>query len=621
MQAVISGIARKALIVDGESFRVFDVSDPTKLVGCHRSDLPYLFGEGQDLRFVEDADLDSLAKELKSDSDFTLALDLTLISLDTELEEDIRRDAVRDLDELIVDEKLKERLEGVMYARALPADADLNGLLKFCDKLSSPNAFALFESLARRQSVISEVSAAWDLIPTKMFGDGTPKADFQRVAVCHGLFRSLVLTIESERGITDFLVNARLNRSVDQLRNSRQVLQQWLAPFRKPGEVVTIAPEIEEELDTNATPRRRHGRRFGIDRQAVLREVNRKKSKIAAAIRRRDCNVLPALIDDLVKFQRENGETEHLAKSLCDLAMEAKELELFPLQLQLTERSIGEVPDDAWSWAQYGDALLKFRRFGEALYAFEQSENFGGAVAQTGRAEVLKAKGEFDAALAAYDEVISENPEDLVAKTGRAEVLKAKGDLEEALAAYERIIDKAPEDRIARTGWLSILAATGRNQEVLASLSSLKLLTLDDWIDYHILGMIHLRTGDMAKAIEIFDEGVRNDPWPSSREYFRTALALTWLRGRDFKKASQTLEEVKSPQLQPTANVFRIHAFGAQGNLQRASLAYEDLSTAAYLRSDELTQELHRQFILNEPPRKSEQWILDREAQMLVLAA
>src|SRR5437588_4534999 len=101
MDAVISGRAGKALLLDGGSLKSFDIDDPSKLVPRQQSDLPYLFGEGQDLRIIEDSDIQSVAQELEAESNLTLALDLTLISLDEELEDDIPKDALQDLDELL----------------------------------------------------------------------------------------------------------------------------------------------------------------------------------------------------------------------------------------------------------------------------------------------------------------------------------------------------------------------------------------------------------------------------------------------------------------------------------------------------------------------------------------
>ena len=157
MHAVISGRAGRALVLDGESLTSFDVDDASNLVPRKPPDLPYLFGESQDLRVIEDSDIESISRELKADSDLNFAVDLTLISLDEELEDDIRKDAIQDLNELLAHDKLSECLENIMFARPLPNDADLAGALKFCDKSRLPNAFALLERLDRCQPLISKV--------------------------------------------------------------------------------------------------------------------------------------------------------------------------------------------------------------------------------------------------------------------------------------------------------------------------------------------------------------------------------------------------------------------------------------------------------------------------------
>ena len=723
MDAVISGRAGKALLLDGDSLKSFDVDDPSKLVPRQQSDLPYLFGETQDLRLIENTDIESIRQELKHDCDFNWALDLTLISLDAELPDDIRKEAIEGTEGLLANNLVIERLENILYARPLPEDADLAGALKLCDGTQSPNAFALLQRFEEHQPSISEVSQAWDTIPTKIFGSYDKQAEFQRIAVREGLFRALV-TRESQATIPTFLLNAGLNESIKQLHNYWQILQHWFNPFRQPSDAPKIKHEIEEEFEKEESPRRRHGRRFGIDRPAVLREVNKKKATIMEAMRRRDFKRVRELTDDLVSYHQSNSEPKHTAKSLCDLAIGAKELGMNSLRLELTERSINIAPDDYWSWAQYGDALLSMERLDDALKAYQQSEDFGAGVlartgkaevlkanaafnealaaynevilehpedvvaktgraevlkatgqldealaafnevilehpenvvAKTGRAEVLKATGQLDEALAAYNEVILEHPEDVVAKNGRAEVLKAtgqldkalaaynevileypddvvakngraevlkaKGQLQEALAAYNRTITEHPENRIAGTGRSCILAALGQYSEALEYLLDKNPVTQSDWIEFHIRGMILLRTSKMSEAIRIFNHGLQNNPWQSDREYFRSALALAWLRGRDFKRAIQTLEEVKLPELQPPANVLRLHAFGAQGDLQRAAAAYDSLATKPQFLSNELTQELHHQFILREAARQDEEWIFDREVKILLLAA
>src|SRR5256714_2393261 len=654
MDAVISGRAGKALLLDVESLKSFGVDAPSEIVSRRQSDLPYLFGEAQDLRVIENADVESVKQALQHDCDFNWALDLTLISLDAELPDDIRKEAIEGLDELLSDSRVVERLEGILYARPLPEDADLVGAIKLCNEVRSSNASALLRSFGQCQLLIYQVSQAWDTIPTKIFVDYERQVEFQQVAAREGLFRSLVTVRQTKSPISTFLLNAGLNESIKQLPNYRQVLQHWASPFRQPGEVPKIKPELEEEFEEETSTRRRHGRRIGLNRQAVLREVNKRKSIILEAMRRQDFVRIHELVNDLISYQLSSRETVHAAKSLCDLATEAKALGMHPLQLEMTERSISIAPDDDWSWAQYGDALLNMHRLDDALTAYQQADAFGaGVIAKTGRAEVFKAKGELDKALAAYDEIIAEHPENVVAKTGRAEVLKAKGELNKALAAYDEIITEHPEndvarrgraevlkakgelnkalaaydeiiaehpnDAIAKNGRSCVLAALGYYDEALESLPDKSPITLQDWINHHVRGMILLRTGKVSEAIRIFNDGVQNTPWHSQREYCRSALAIAWLRGRDFKKASQALEEVTSPLLQPPANILRLHAFGASGNLQRATAAYNELAAKPHFLSYEVTQELRHQFLLGEEPRHDEDWIFDQEVKIILL--
>ena len=633
MNAVISGTAGTALLVDGESLMSFHVDDPSTLVERQQSDLPYLFGEGRDLRIIENADTESIATELKSETDLALALDLTLISLDEELEEDIRKDALQDLDELLVDDHLVVRLENILYARPLPEDGDLVGARKFCADSDPANAPSFLQRLEERQSVIAEVSAAWDAIPTKVLGSRDNHIEFQQVAVREGLFRSFVLVLakphqsrmreqtETQANLTTFFLNSSLNPSVKGLRNHRQVMQSWINSFRVRGEAPSIKHEIEEE-EIEAAPRRRHGRRIDIDRQAVLREVNEKKEIILGAMKRRDLGLLRHLVDDLVGYQLSSGENQHLAKSLCDLAMEAKELGMFSLQLELTERSIGIAADDGWSWAQHADALLNVQRLDDALRAYEQADAFGaGAVAQTGRAEVLKAQGQFDLALTAFDEVIKQHPRDAVAKTGRAEVLKALGELEPALTAYNEISVRFPDDAVARNGRSCILAVLGRYEEALEKLPDKNPVGLQDWIGLHIRGMILMRSGRMDEAAQIFQRGVADNPFPSSAAYFQTALTVALIRQEEYEEASRVLSDIKAPNLQPQIDVLRLHISGEKEQFEEANAAFHDLTPKPWSISDQLLDELHRRYILKAPPKRSNEWVFDQEVGSLLLVA
>ena len=86
MNAIVSGRSGRALIIDGETLKSVEIDDPSTFVPRKRSDLPYLFGDASDLRLVENATTESIVSTLTAECNSTLALDLTLISLDAELE-------------------------------------------------------------------------------------------------------------------------------------------------------------------------------------------------------------------------------------------------------------------------------------------------------------------------------------------------------------------------------------------------------------------------------------------------------------------------------------------------------------------------------------------------------
>ncbi|HEV7398499.1 MAG TPA: tetratricopeptide repeat protein [Pyrinomonadaceae bacterium] len=512
MNALISGRAGRALMLDGDSLRSFDVDDPSQLVPRAPSDFAYLFGEMEDLCVLENTDVESVQLKLKHESDSALALELALISLDAELPDDIRKEAMEGLDELLVEARVAERLENVLYARPLPDDADLATALELCGDASLSSVLNLLRRLEEREPFIREVCEAWDSIPTKVFGDYDQQAEFLQRAVREGLFRTLVITRESRNTTSTFLLNAGLNNSVKQLRNHRPVLQQWTTSFRQSAGASDIKNQIEEEVEAEVSPRRRHGRRFGIDRPAMLREVNRRKGIIIEALHRHDLGLITQLIDELVDYQR-TAEPVHVAKSLCDLAMEAKSLGLFSLQLKLTNRSVNIASGDAWSWAQYGDALLNMHRLDDALTAYHQARGFGaGAIAGTGKAEVLKAQGDLPAALAAFDEVIRAHPENVVAKNGRAEVLKAQGDLPAALAAFDDVIRVHPEDVVARSGRAEVLKAQGDLPAALAAFDEVISAHPENVVAKTGRAEVLKAQGDLPAALAAFDDVISAHP-------------------------------------------------------------------------------------------------------------
>jgi tetratricopeptide (TPR) repeat protein len=298
-----------------------------------------------------------------------------------------------------------------------------------------------------------------------------------------------------------------------------------------------------------------------------------------------------------------------------------KALNRLPEALEAYKQAMAQHPEDVVAMTGYAEVLKALNRLPEALKAYEQAmaQHPENVVAKNGYAEVLKALNRLPEALEAYEQAMAQHPENVVAMTGYAEVLKALNRLPEALEAYKQAMAQHPEDVVARTGASCVLAALGLWEQALALLPQSEPVTEQDWIAYHIRGMIHLRRGEVDRATAIFGHGVAHNPMPTSREYFRTALAAACLRRREYDRAARVLDEVTSPALQTPANVLRLHAFGEQGARDQTPGIYAQLPQNAEPFLVELQEELNRRYVLCDVRHHDEQWVCDREAQYLLM--
>lgn len=325
-----------------------------------------------------------------------------------------------------------------------------------------------------------------------------------------------------------------------------------------------------------------------MGRREAFQRVESQIATIFEEMKRRRFDRVERYVNDLIDFQLRVDDLVQVCKSLCNLAMKAKGLGLTQLQLDLTRRSTEIKSDDGWSWAQHGDALLN--------------------------------NGRLQNALAAYDQAVEYRPS-VEARAGRAEVLKAQNRLVEALSAYEEVIADFPENMVARNGRAVVLALLERWDESLRDLPAADPVTEQEWIGYHIRGMIYLRTGRIEEALQIFRTGIEACPRPVQREYFRTALAVAQIQRRDFEAVEETLKEVTEPALEAPANLLRFHARGARGQFRQAAEARKGLQPVEKRPEyREILGEIDRRFIQRTGARWSDERLVQAEIKVLLAA-
>ncbi|HVF91099.1 MAG TPA: hypothetical protein VNH22_13605, partial [Blastocatellia bacterium] len=247
MNAVISGRAGTALLINGDLLQSLDVGDPDTLVPRRQSEVPFLFADSADLQFLENIDPLQVKKELELACNSSLALDLMLILLDVELSIEVRTEASTELEELFADSKVIESLESILYAKPLPKIADLEGALDCCSQSKAPITRTFLKRLEEHQTAIREVSLVWESIPETIFGGSKEKTEFHQTALREGLFRKLAVARDSVAKLNPFLVTSLSNNAVRKLPNHRDVLQRWVEPFRQQVALPELTPEAYQE--------------------------------------------------------------------------------------------------------------------------------------------------------------------------------------------------------------------------------------------------------------------------------------------------------------------------------------------------------------------------------------
>ncbi|HXH94196.1 MAG TPA: tetratricopeptide repeat protein, partial [Thermoanaerobaculia bacterium] len=435
------------------------------------SDLPSVFGDARSIDFISVASADEALETLRRHHIRQECLDLALILLDRDLSDETRTETAATLNHMLLDSDLRSWLEGVLYGAPLPSEADMDGALRCAQGVGGSTAAAMLYRLSDLQPTIERVSEAWNSVCARVLRLPDSGHEATVLAARNGVFRHLVHAAEGAR--YDEFRFAALS-VLQPVTNYRRIVEELIAELkllpasRKVTLRVTAEPESLRWVPLDGP---REGERLSIDRMSVFANVQQKKEAIVDRMRAADFDLVERLVDELIEYQLPlDRKAENTSKSLCDLAMEAKALELFELQLELANRAVGVRHQDGWAWAQVGDASLILNKFDDALTAYQLAGEFGNnLIARKGHASVLLSMGMLEESLAAFEDTIRDYPYDEVAKGGRAEVLKSMGRFDEALAAYDSLIQEFPSNVVAKNGRAEVLKSMGRPDEALAA--------------------------------------------------------------------------------------------------------------------------------------------------------
>lgn len=811
MDAVYSGQAGTLAFLEGAEVRVLRANHLDSEFAISREGAAYLFQGCNDIVVLRGTRPDLARAQFMLAWEADRALRLILICLEPEAEGELRVEAADCLESLLSKKETVASVENELYSRPLPQDADVEFL---SNSSKWPIAAKLIADVVSHQPSIIEYRRAWDDLASTLFED-SKKLDFEERAIRLGAFRILA---SADAGSRNFAVLA-CYKALSSLPNARAIVTEWTKPFKSPLSRRPILPEVSEEseeatIDSEAR----------IESYPAFENALRQQSAIIEKMKAGSTNLARRYTEQLVHSQLANGGPEFAAKSLCNLAQEAKYLGLYSLQLEWAQRAVDICPSDAWAHGQAADALLQFSRLDEALGELALSEAYGDAqFAATGRARILRHQGKLDEALAAfrsarrefpahegepftwsgsaetlrdmwrfddalkeyeeaiarfpneiflwcgrasvladlgrleealraydephlhdhlvalngkssvlkemgrfndalevaaraielfptdpiarcvqaealrgkgdlfaalqvysqvkssyptigvayggyaevlrdmkrideaitayqeaytifpydsrvatgyanirkvndelseslqiYEKNVRQFPYDLVSKSGRADLLKRLGHYDDALNAYDQIIGIWPNYKAARNGKAAILVVRGQFKQAEALLPTNSPNTRDDWIAWHVRGMILLRTNDLDKAIKHFRDGGIQIPFARERRYFDSALAVARMRLGQFEGAVQALSDTEGV----LPNILRFHAYAGAGNIDRAKATYIELSTRCSAQLVDLRDAIATRFgIIQELVHHNDNWIFERESEAILREA
>ena len=288
------------------------------------------------------------------------------------------------------------------------------------------------------------------------------------------------------------------------------------------------------------------------------------------------------------------------------------------------DQVIEQFPRDVVAKNGRAETLRSLGEYSEALKAYDQViEQFPrDVVARAGRAETLRSWGKYSEALTAYEQVIEQFPRDVVARAGRAETLRSWGKYSEALTAYEQVIEQFPENAVARTGYVCVLVDQKEYDRALRQIES-RLgpspipQTQDDWINFHIRAMIHLKKGDLVAAEQDMQFGLKHCQLSKSKAYFASGLAIVQMKQNAPRDALQTM--TKENSFLPVPQLIRGLVLFENLDLQTAIAEIDQLDDAVPF-IHKIRDEMKLKYIDRSPASQSTDWFLDQLSNLLLAA-
>ncbi|MBI2431891.1 MAG: tetratricopeptide repeat protein [Candidatus Hydrogenedentes bacterium] len=545
MEALISGETGLAVAFQGNDSYLFDVNHPSKSVPIPQHRVQGLFQFSYDLKQIDIREFEDLEHILREAWTKARVFRLLLLLLE-EGDSDVKLEAASFCEDAFADGDVLDSTSKRLFSAPIPGGLP-DDVFNYCE--TNSKTFQILTTVREHQEQIRLLRYAWDQLAEQEFPSAMDAAEFLEALIESGSIREIVTASDDPAmfGAARFLCHT----SVSQYRNSRSIVDTWLGPFFPPKvkrQQLPISPEIGE------LPNQRPGKRGHVSVHKLYTSVTHQKDIIKSLMKEGDLDRVRSFTQQLVQTQLRTSEPQYAAKSLCDLAQEAKLLKQHSLQLELAQKAVDINPGDGWAHGQVADAFFCLLDFNNAIYHFQQADSYGQETfAKSGQARVLRAQGNLRQALELYTQLLTQelsDQDELLTACARAEVLrdlekypealqafkdaaarfpdaplpsigigvvlKDMGQLNESLAAYSGSKVRFPEESAAYAGFADVLKELGQLEDAYVAYEEASLFFRNEVIIYCGRADILRRLGRIEAAFRAYEEAIRCFPNDSS---------------------------------------------------------------------------------------------------------
>ncbi len=521
MDMYLSGAACRAVFVDGITTFYVNLDRPTKQVPFGSKNLSIaaisrLLGDSPDIRNVSIQHVEEGLQLLLSDSNKDSALRLFEIAIDFENDADLAMDAMEVLEPLLQDDEVFVFLRS--YAFAIPLDIPTAQASPRESSKQFRVAFDLLSLVLSAQPYIHAIRAAWDSVAREHFPTRLQRMQGERTFVHCGAFFRIYQTMLGEMRRDNLTIELLIAGTG--VYGYREIVRAWFDALnlererKEPRLDVHIQSvlETDEKAYSHEAPTNAY---FRTDLEKYLR-VRGEQSAIIDRLQKGDLRNAERFIERVITRQLDEGDAEFAAKTLCLLSQEAKRFGETSLQLKWAARATEVYPDDPWSFAQTGDALVALFRYDEAAEYFTLAGTKGDPhYSRMGRARIMMLSGQSEDALREYEEISLAYPEHentFQAWRGMADTLRHTGELDRALHKYEQMILKYPGLEDGYSGKAIVLRELGRLDEAVAIYTQFQANGSGAIWAFAGAGEVLKDAGDFDQALALYQEALGRFP-------------------------------------------------------------------------------------------------------------